>query len=35
TLTARLCRPFSSRFCVQWPEQESLYPGAVLIGTLL
>ncbi|MGH9297461.1 MAG: UDP-N-acetylglucosamine--LPS N-acetylglucosamine transferase [Acidimicrobiales bacterium] len=35
TLTARLCRPFSSRFCVQWPEQESLYRGAVLIGTLL
>lgn len=35
TLTARLCRPFTSRFCVQWPEQLELYPGSILIGPLL
>lgn len=35
TLTGRLCRPFSSRFLVQWPEQQALYPGSVLIGPLL
>lgn len=35
TLTGRLCRPLSSRFLVQWPEQQALYPGSVLIGPLL
>lgn len=35
TLTGRLCRPITSRFCVQWPEQQPLYPGSVLIGPLL
>lgn len=35
TLTGRLCRPISSAFCVQWPEQQSLYPGSILIGPLL
>lgn len=35
TLTGRLCRPFTSRFLVQWPEQQALYPGSVLIGPLL
>jgi UDP-N-acetylglucosamine:LPS N-acetylglucosamine transferase len=34
TLTGRLCRPFTSRFLVQWPEQELLYPGSTLIGPL-
>lgn len=35
TLTGRLCRPLSSVFCVQWEEQEKLYPGATVIGPLL
>lgn len=32
TLTGRLCRPFTSVFCVQWPEQQRLYAGSVLTG---
>lgn len=35
TLTARLCRPFTSLMCVQWDEQLELYPGATVIGPLL
>jgi UDP-N-acetylglucosamine:LPS N-acetylglucosamine transferase len=35
TLTARLCRPFTSLFCVQWEEQRVLYPEAHVIGLLL
>lgn len=35
TLTGRLCRPFTTRFCVQWPEQQPLYKGSVVIGPLL
>lgn len=35
TVTGRLCRPLSTVFCVQWPEQLRLYPGAVLVGPLL
>jgi len=35
TLTARLCRPFTSRLLVQWEEQRRLYPHATVIGTLL
>ena len=35
TLTGRLCRPFSRVFCVQWPEQVELYPGAELVGMVL
>lgn len=35
TLTGRLCRPFTTRFLVQWPEQQALYPGSVVIGPLL
>jgi len=35
TLTGRLCRPFSSAFCVQWPEQVALYPGSELVGMVL
>ena len=34
TLTGRLCRPFTTRFVVQWPEQARLYPGSVEIGPL-
>lgn len=32
TLTARLCRPVTDLFLVQWPEQEKLYKDAVLLG---
>jgi UDP-N-acetylglucosamine:LPS N-acetylglucosamine transferase len=35
TLTGRLCRPFSTTFCVQWPEQAAFYRGSVIIGALL
>ena len=35
TLTGRLCRPLSSAFCVQWPEQVALYPGSELVGAVL
>ncbi|UYM06550.1 glycosyltransferase family protein [Solicola gregarius] len=35
TLTGRLCRPFTSRFCVQWDEQRDLYAGSELLGPVL
>jgi hypothetical protein len=35
TLSGRLCRPISTRFCVQWPEQQEHYPGSIVIGPLL
>jgi len=35
TLTGRLCRPVSSAFCVQWPEQTSFYPGATVVGSVM
>jgi UDP-N-acetylglucosamine:LPS N-acetylglucosamine transferase len=35
TLTGRLCRPFTTLFCVQWEEQLDLYRDAQLIGELL
>jgi UDP-N-acetylglucosamine:LPS N-acetylglucosamine transferase len=35
TLTGRLCRPLTTVFCVQWPEQQRLYPGSVLVGSVL
>lgn len=34
TLTARLVRPFTTTFCVQWPEQQTINPGSVLVGPL-
>jgi UDP-N-acetylglucosamine:LPS N-acetylglucosamine transferase len=34
TLTGRLVRPFATRFCVQWPEQQRINPGSVLVGPL-
>ncbi len=34
TMTGRLVRPFTSRFCVQWPEQQKLNPGSELVGPL-
>jgi UDP-N-acetylglucosamine:LPS N-acetylglucosamine transferase len=35
TLTGRMCRPLSSAFCVQWHEQEKLYPGSEFVGAVL
>lgn len=35
TMTGRLCRPISSLFLVQWPEQQQLYKGSVVLGPLL
>jgi UDP-N-acetylglucosamine:LPS N-acetylglucosamine transferase len=35
TLTAKLCRPFTTRMLVQWDEQQALYPEAVVVGPLL
>ncbi len=34
TLTGRLVRRFTTKFCVQWPEQQALYPGSELVGPL-
>lgn len=35
TLTGRLCRPFASRFLVQWPSQQLMYRGSETVGVLL
>ena len=35
TLTGRLIRPFTDLMLVQWPEQQSLYDGAIAVGPLL
>ena len=35
TLTAKLCRPFTTRMLVQWDEQQALYPEAIVVGPLL
>ncbi len=35
TLTARLCRPFTSKMLVQWEEQLTLYADSELVGPLL
>jgi beta-1,4-N-acetylglucosaminyltransferase len=32
TLTARLCRPVTDLFLVQWPEQQPLYRHSVVLG---
>ena len=34
TLSGKLCAPLASRFLVQWPEQQVLYPGSALVGPL-
>jgi UDP-N-acetylglucosamine:LPS N-acetylglucosamine transferase len=34
TMAGRLCYPLSDLFCVQWEEQQRLYPRAELIGAL-
>jgi UDP-N-acetylglucosamine:LPS N-acetylglucosamine transferase len=35
TLTGRLCRPLTTLFCVQWPEQLEFYRGSELVGSLM
>ncbi|MQA93425.1 MAG: UDP-N-acetylglucosamine--LPS N-acetylglucosamine transferase [Streptosporangiales bacterium] len=35
TLTARLCRPFTSLFLVQWEEQRRFARDSVVVGNLL
>lgn len=35
TLSGRLCLPISTHFLVQWPEQQALYRGSILVGPLL
>ncbi len=35
TLTGRLCRPWASLFLVQWQEQLSFHPRAIVVGPLL
>jgi UDP-N-acetylglucosamine:LPS N-acetylglucosamine transferase len=32
TLTGRLIRPVTNYYLVQWPEQQSFYPGAEVVG---
>lgn len=32
TMTGKLVKPLTTRFCVQWPEQQKLYPGSELTG---
>lgn len=34
TLTGKLCKPFTTEFLVQWPEQEEIYEGSKLVGAL-
>ena len=34
TLTGRLCKPFTTKFLVQWPEQKEIYEGSTLVGAL-
>jgi UDP-N-acetylglucosamine:LPS N-acetylglucosamine transferase len=35
TLTGRLCRPFTTVFCVQWSEQTVFYKDSRLVGALI
>lgn len=34
TMTGRLVRPFTSKFLVQWPEQQQAYGGGTVVGSL-
>lgn len=34
TLTGRLVQPLTTRFLVQWPEQQALYSSSELVGPL-
>lgn len=35
SLSGRLCYPLSNLFLVQWPEQKTLYPRAIVVGPLI
>jgi UDP-N-acetylglucosamine:LPS N-acetylglucosamine transferase len=35
TLAGRMCLPLSDLFLVQWPEQQAMYRGSILLGGLL
>lgn len=35
TVTGRLCRPMSDLFLVQWEQQQQMYPGSRVVGTLM
>lgn len=35
TLTGRLCHRWATVFAVQWPEQQQLYAGSVVVGPVL
>jgi beta-1,4-N-acetylglucosaminyltransferase len=35
TLTGRLSYPISDAMCTQWPQQQEIYPEAVVIGATL
>ena len=35
TMTARLCRPVTDLFMVQWEQQLALYPEAELVGQVM
>lgn len=35
TMTGRMCYPLATAFCVQWEDQQRLYPGSDLVGGLL
>lgn len=35
TVTGRLCRPVSDLFLVQWEQQQQMYPGSRVVGTLM
>ncbi|MDS1269807.1 UDP-N-acetylglucosamine--LPS N-acetylglucosamine transferase [Lipingzhangella sp. LS1_29] len=35
TLTTRLCRPLTTLFLAQWPEQRAFLPTAITVGPLL
>lgn len=34
TLTGKMVQPFTTTFCVQWPEQQELYTGSENVGLL-
>lgn len=35
TVTGRMCRPMSDLFLVQWEQQQPMYPGSRVVGTLM
>lgn len=35
TMTGRIVRPLTTRFLVQWEQQQEMYPGSIVVGRLL